>query len=180
MKKLSLALALASGLALSLSAQSSANPTSTRFRDILMANQRNMLGAAHEMPAADYGFRPTAKQWTFRHLIQHAIMANNYLCAVVTGAAPRRSASKTRGKAGLIKALSASYAYCRRQLANLSDTGLEKPVVLFGRLHTTRAGAMLVASGDWSDHYAQAAMYLRLKGLLPPSAQRGRSMPRHK
>jgi hypothetical protein len=26
-------------------------------------------------------------------------------------------------------------------------------------------------AGEWTDHYAAAAMYLRLNGILPPSAQ---------
>jgi hypothetical protein len=30
--------------------------------------------------------------------------------------------------------------------------------------------ALLLASG-WADHYGAAAMYLRLNGILPPSAQ---------
>jgi hypothetical protein len=31
--------------------------------------------------------------------------------------------------------------------------------------------ADLILSGGWADHYAAAAQYLRLNGILPPSAQ---------
>jgi hypothetical protein len=36
----------------------------------------------------------------------------------------------------------------------------------------SRAGLMTIATGDWADHYSQAAIYLRLNGLLPPTAKR--------
>ena len=36
----------------------------------------------------------------------------------------------------------------------------------------TRAAAMTEATGDWADHYSQAAIYLRLNGQLPPTAKK--------
>jgi hypothetical protein len=35
----------------------------------------------------------------------------------------------------------------------------------------TRASAMIALTNDFADHYSAAAMYLRLNGLLPPTAQ---------
>ncbi len=178
MKKVYLAWAVCLLTAGALAAQS--NPASRMFRGMLMRNQHNMVGSAEAMPAAKYGYRATPKQWTFRHLIEHATMANNYLCAVISGATPKHARpAKNPGKAELVKALRASYAYCHSRLAQLTDADMNKPVTLFGRMHTSVAGAMLVAAGDWSDHYAQAAFMLRLNGLLPPSAQHGR-MRKHK
>ena len=34
----------------------------------------------------------------------------------------------------------------------------------------TRAAALITIVVDWADHYSTAASYLRLNGLLPPSA----------
>ena len=31
---------------------------------------------------------------------------------------------------------------------------------------------MFVTVGDWADHYSQSANYLRLNGLLPPTAKK--------
>jgi hypothetical protein len=36
----------------------------------------------------------------------------------------------------------------------------------------TRAWISLVLAGAWADHYAEAAMYLRLNGVLPPTAKK--------
>jgi hypothetical protein len=38
------------------------------------------------------------------------------------------------------------------------------------------AAAMFITVGDWADHYSQEANYLRLNGILPPTAQPRRSM----
>jgi hypothetical protein len=34
-----------------------------------------------------------------------------------------------------------------------------------------RAFALIALTNDWADHYSAAAMYLRLNGLLPPTAR---------
>jgi hypothetical protein len=36
----------------------------------------------------------------------------------------------------------------------------------------TKARAVIALAQDWADHYAQVAIYLRLNGILPPSARR--------
>jgi hypothetical protein len=45
-------------------------------------------------------------------------------------------------------------------------------VPFFGNSEVTRAEAMFAAAEDWADHYSQLAIYLRLNGLLPPTAKR--------
>ena len=53
----------------------------------------------------------------------------------------------------------------------MDDSKLGDSVELFGGRQFPRAmGALGLASG-WADHYAAAAMYLRLNGILPPTAQ---------
>jgi len=42
----------------------------------------------------------------------------------------------------------------------------------FGGKQVTRAWLSLVLAGTWADHYAETAMYLRLNGLLPPTAKK--------
>jgi len=43
---------------------------------------------------------------------------------------------------------------------------------MFGRkVEQSRAAAMITIATDWTDHYSTAASYLRLNGILPPTAQ---------
>ena len=39
-------------------------------------------------------------------------------------------------------------------------------------LRSFRATIMTITTGDWADHYSQLANYLRLNGLVPPTAQK--------
>jgi hypothetical protein len=43
---------------------------------------------------------------------------------------------------------------------------------MFGGRKMTKGAAALELSADWADHYSQMAGYLRLNGLLPPSAKK--------
>jgi hypothetical protein len=42
----------------------------------------------------------------------------------------------------------------------------------FGGQMMSRAAVMTITTGDWADHYSQEAIYLRLNGLLPPTAKK--------
>jgi hypothetical protein len=52
----------------------------------------------------------------------------------------------------------------------MDDSKLGDGIDLFGRQGPRALAALILASG-WADHYADAAVYLRLNGILPPSAQ---------
>jgi hypothetical protein len=70
----------------------------------------------------------------------------------------------------LLAAAKASFDFCHEALGKMDDSKLGDSVELHGGHQFPRAmGALGLASG-WADHYAAAAMYLRLNGILPPSA----------
>jgi hypothetical protein len=48
---------------------------------------------------------------------------------------------------------------------------------LFGNRTTTQAGAMFTFANDFFDHYSAEAMYLRMNGLLPPTAPQDSRLP---
>jgi hypothetical protein len=52
----------------------------------------------------------------------------------------------------------------------VDDSKLGDPLTL-GNRQTSRAGALITLSDDWYDHYGAQAVYLRLNGILPPTAQ---------
>jgi hypothetical protein len=53
----------------------------------------------------------------------------------------------------------------------VDDSKLGDTVELGGGREGPRAFALIALTNDWADHYSAAAMYLRLNGLLPPTAQ---------
>ena len=56
------------------------NPVSSALREILPGRQKNTVAAVEEMPADKFGYKPTADQMTFGHLVTHIIESNNLLC----------------------------------------------------------------------------------------------------
>jgi hypothetical protein len=78
---------------------------------------------------------------------------------------------ETDAKDKLLAAVKASYAFCSDALGKMDDSKLGDTVELFGGRQFPRAMAALGLASGWADHYGAAAMYLRMNGILPPSAQ---------
>lgn len=153
-------------------AQTPANPVTAAARSALQRQENNVVQAAQEMPADKYGYQPTPAQMTFGQLMAHVAQSNHFLCSKIAGgatAAPQVSPSDPKGK--LTGALKASFDFCSQSLAKINDSTLGEEILLFGGRKGTRAAALFALTSDWADHYATAAMYLRLNGLLPPTAK---------
>ncbi|MGA7855439.1 MAG: DinB family protein, partial [Candidatus Acidiferrales bacterium] len=74
------------------------------------AIRRNLSEAAENMPANEYGFRPTPQVRTFGQIVGHLINANFFFCAEIAG---EKSPATTdyqqiTDKAALVKALNDS------------------------------------------------------------------------
>jgi hypothetical protein len=139
---------------------------------------KNMVGAAEAMPAEKYGFKPSPEMNTYGHLVLHILQTNNLLCAKASGAqAPEVALAETDAKGKLVAGLKASFDFCSTALANVDDSKLGDPLTLFGNRPSSRAGALIALSDGWYDHYSTQAVYLRLNGILPPSAQPPAAQP---
>jgi hypothetical protein len=153
-------------------AEPSKNPVTDAVREILPRQEKNLLAAVEEMPADKFGYSPTPAQITFGHLVMHITMSNIELCSKAASMPPppmkpMPETDKERLQAGLTK----SFLYCEAAMGKVDDSKLGNPVELFGGRQGTVASALISLTNDWADHYSAAAMYLRLNGLLPPSAQ---------
>jgi hypothetical protein len=150
------------------------NPVTSVVKEILPRQQKNLVAAVEEMPAGKFGYKPTEQQMTFGHLVLHIIESNNYLCSKI-GDVPEVTApeplKESDGKDKLVTALKASFEFCSTALGKVDDSKLGDEIELFGGRKGPRAFALIMLTNDWADHYSSAAMYLRLNGLLPPTAQ---------
>jgi len=165
--------ALASLLLLSLPAiAQSKNPTTDAIRQMVQGRAKNMVAAADEMPADKYSFKPTPAQETFGHMQLHIVQANNTLCSAVggTSAAEDKDIKDTDPKDKIVAAMKRSFEMCTKALAGMTDANLPDDATVFGR-KASKGAALLVMASGWGDHYASQAMYLRLNGLLPPTAK---------
>jgi hypothetical protein len=150
------------------------NPVSTALRDIMPNRQKNTIAAVEAMPADKFSYKPSADQITFGHLVAHMVEANYGLCgnAAAVPIPKVEEAKDTDTKDRLVAALKASFDFCADALSKMDDSKLGEMTAGFGGQQLTRARFALGISSNWADHYAEAAMYLRLNGILPPTAKK--------
>jgi uncharacterized damage-inducible protein DinB len=139
--------------------------------------RRNIAEAAEAMPAANYAFRATPLVRSFAQLIGHVVNANFFFCSQARGE-PIPSATnyeQTADKATLVKALTESLAYCDAGYSATTDDNFSQVVKLPGPNGGTQAsrGSVLVFNTTHNnEHYGNLVVYLRLKGIVPPSTAR--------
>ena len=153
--------------------QQTKSPASDVLRAMLAGREKNTVAAFEEMPADKYGYKPTPDQMTFGHLAAHIISSNYTFCANV-GDVPQPKVEEvkdTEGKDKLVAAMKASFEFCGTALAKADDSKMNDNITWFDGKPRTRAWAFMGLSGSWADHYGMAAMYLRLNGLVPPTAK---------
>ena len=168
-------LLLALAVALPLVAQSK-NGTIDAARTMAERRAKNMVAAAEEMPADKYNFKPTPAQETFAHMQAHIVEANNTFCGALGGtpAAEDKNLKDTDAKDKIVAAMRRSFDMCTKALAATDDSKLSDEATVFGQ-KATKGAALLGLVANWGDHYASQAMYLRLNGLLPPTAKKAAS-----
>jgi uncharacterized damage-inducible protein DinB len=150
------------------------DPVTASIRLLLPRSQKNILAAIEAMPADKFSFKPSADQMSFGHLVVHIIESNNSICAKAAAVAePKVDEIKDSDpKDKLVAAARASFDFCAEAVAKMDDSKLGDSVELFGGHSFPRAMAVLGMASGWADHYGAAAFYLRLNGILPPTAQK--------
>lgn len=154
--------------------QQTKNPVSTVVREILPRQQKNLIAAVEEMPASKFGFKPTPEQMSFGHLVIHITHSNYELCSLLAELPPHKAFDPTgkEDKDELGAALKDSFDYCGKAVAAMDDSKLGDTVKGHHGDPEPRAWAAIALTNDWADHYSAAAMYLRLNGMLPPTAKK--------
>ncbi len=155
-------------------AAAQSSPVSEAFRSNAADAKKNLLAAAEEMPADKYSYKPTPAQMSFGDIVVHLVKANDYMCGTLGGAkAPARAKlAATDNKDALVGQLRQSFDFCEQVASKLDDSKLGEQLPFFGGHTLSRAGIIMDSATDWADHYSQSAIYLRLNGLLPPTAKK--------
>jgi hypothetical protein len=110
----------------------------------------------------------------------HIVQTNSLICSAI-GSMPAPDVLKladTAPKDTLVEAIKQSFTYCTEALAKVADSQLGEEVSMMGRrTGQSRGAAMITITNDWADHYSTAASYLRMNGILPPTAQPRKQAP---
>ena len=161
------AAALAAGC---LSAQT-ASPFIAESKTGFTAVKNNLQRMAEAMPEENYSYKPTPEIRAFGELIAHIADAQARFCSTVAGAPKAVNAASKKSKADLVAALKESSDMCDAAFDSLTDATASQPAG-GGR---SKLGTLQYNTGHSLEEYGYGSVYLRLKGIVPPSsAGRGR------
>jgi hypothetical protein len=131
----------------------------------------NLLKAADKMPEDGYAFQPTPAERTFGGWVAHVADAQTAGCSRALGTPKTPSAGSKTTKADLVAALKDSFDTCDAAYAALTDANAGDPIQSY-RGPTPRLAALAGNVAHDNECYGSMAVYLRLKGIVPPRASR--------
>jgi hypothetical protein len=147
------------------------NPLSTEAQQSWTRTKNNLLAAAEKMPEEHYAFKPAPESQSFRELIAHTADSAMGTCSAFSGERkPGGAASKT-AKAELVAALRAGLEECDKAYGSLTDAKATEMIAGRGG-NRSRLGTLYGNTIHLEHEYAQMAVHLRLKSVVPPSSER--------
>lgn len=151
--------------------QAADNPLSSELKQNYNQQKTVLLAEADRMADADYAFKATPEVGTFGSRVAHVADAQIMICSAVKGENKKPETAGKTSKADLVAALKASFDYCDGAYASLTDATATQTVTIF-RQPQAKLSALWGNVAHDSEMYGYMAVYLRLKGLLPPTSER--------
>ena len=134
--------------------------------------KNNHLRMAEKMPEEHYGFKPAPEVRSFGEALAHVADAQARNCGLVSGEQKKVDAASKKTKTELVEALKASYAICDAVLDGLTDATASELVKLGQSTRTwSKLGLLIGMTSHANEEYGYMSVYLRLKGILPPSTE---------
>lgn len=161
--------------------------TSFSFRDYGPAGKKEVMIASWErakvytkeyLDAATeevYSFKPTPEMRSFAEQMHHLAVDNykivNAALSGISRPAKFRDLEKEtlKSKVEITKAVLESYDFVIAAIKGLDETKLDSMVKMFNRWDTTVEDGLDKAFEHQTHHRGQTTVYLRLKGITPPS-----------
>lgn len=146
------------------------NPLSTDLRQMYTGVKNNLLKMAEKMPEEHYAFKATPEVRSFGQLIGHVADSQARTCSMINGEPKNLNASARTTKAELVAALRESFALCDQAMEGMTDARASETISM-GQRQSTRLGALARTVSHSNEEYGYMAVYLRLKGIVPPSSE---------
>jgi hypothetical protein len=133
----------------------------------------NVLKAAEKMPEMDFQYRPTPDIRTFARIVNHITEAQFHTCTALNGTKfdPKSVPGDMVDKAAILTGLKASFDECDKAYGALTDATITD-ILTVGPNKRSRIGLAWGNVSHDNEQYAELSTYLRLKGLVPPTAEK--------
>lgn len=148
-----------------------ADPLSSEAKQAYNRVKNNLIKMAEKMPDADYSFKATPEVKTFGQNVAHVADAQMGTCSAVNGEPKSLGAASKTSKSDLVAALKESMAACDKAFDSLTDATAVQ-MIKTRRGEQTKLGALNGNTIHDNEMYGYMAVYMRLKGIVPPSSER--------
>src|SRR5215475_4884093 len=152
-----------------------ADPQAQSLKGFYSFNKRVIIASAEKMLVEHYGFKPGPEVRSYAELVSHVADGNYLTCAPAKGEPnPQKDIQHTektaKTKDEVVKALKASFDYCDAVFNNLTDATLKET---YKQGHRERPKASMITLNVYhgGEHYGNIVVYLRMKGIVPPSSE---------
>jgi uncharacterized damage-inducible protein DinB len=137
------------------------------------AVKRNVSAMAEKMPEEHFTYRPVPEVRSFGESVAHVADAQARNCNLASGAGSKTlDADKKKTKPELVAALKESFAICDAAFAALTGARAGEMVTMGQSGFQLSKLSLLVSMISHSnEQHGYMAMYLRLKGIVPPSTE---------
>lgn len=156
--------------------------TATQLQSQFLSARRQFTALADRMPAADYDFRPTPDMRTFAGGVAHVIASNFSYCANLTGQpSPHKGEDLEKTvttKDDAVRLLKESFDFCAQYAGSMTPDKVNEtyeanalgPDGQKTKIDVARGGLLSNFVAHTNEMYGYLSVYLRLKGLVPPSS----------
>jgi hypothetical protein len=165
-----IAFAVLLSLACAVQAQT-VNPLSAEAKQAYTGVKNNLLRAAEKMPEADYSFKPVPEIRAWGELMAHIADNNARACGTVKGEPKPVNAASKKTKAEIAAALKESFDICDGVYDSLTDAVALQTVAGRGG-QVSKLSVLTGNLAHLNEEYGYGCLYLRLKGIVPPSSDR--------
>lgn len=152
-------------------AQAPSSGMSAEITQTYTAVKNNVMKSAEKMPDEGYSYKPMPDIRSFAEVLDHVADSQMRTCGVVAGDEKKASAAGKTTKADVMAALNDAFAECDKAFGSLSDANAAE-MIKTPTGQKSRLGLLSGISGHDREQYGILAMYLRLKGLVPPSSEK--------
>lgn len=149
------------------------NPLATEAQQSWTRTKNNLIGAAEKMSEENYGFKPAPESQSFKDLVAHTADSAAGVCSGFNGEPRKIGAASKTSKDELVAALKEGLAECDKAYSSFTDAKATEMIEARGGKRS-RIGVLYGNTIHLEHEYAQMAVHLRLKGVVPPSSERRR------
>ena len=153
------------------------NPLVAELKTSYGTIKNNFIRIAEKMPEEFYSYKPVDAVETFGRRVAHIADANYAVCSGLKGENKKLGSAVKTAKADLVTAARESFAYCDSVIEALTDAraletipALGGPPLPKGTMRT-RLFTLYNLVRHSNEVYGNMSVYLRLKGVVPPSSE---------